>query len=115
MGPAVLGWRTPDRVLLAGWEPQDYEDPQDHAHVQTTVLEASLSTGDRRVLSRFPHEHSDGDDGVIGEVQLATGLVADMDVRSTDAVRTGLWPLWVRVLVTVAVAVPTLFVVGCGR
>lgn len=107
LGPSVLGWRTSNRVLLAGWERKAGDE-----HVKTNVMELSLSTGEHRMLSRFPHEHSDGDDSTIGEVQLATGLVADMEVRSTDTVRTGLWPRWIRVLVTVAVAVPTLLVVG---
>ncbi len=96
-GPGrVLGWAAADRVVVLvpdadGGEPYD---PDRH-----WVTEVPLDGSPPRRLGAVPT--SDGGYGV-GRFQLATGLLADLEVREAGAVDRGRWPLWLRLAAAVA-------------
>ncbi len=111
---SVLGWRSPDRLLIhdAIWLPDDQIDRQvDQNGLQHKIVEVTLSTGERRTVSFFGDE-GNGDDSDITDLQLATGLLADAEVRPAAAADYGPWPRWARITVMVLVGVPSALVLG---
>ncbi len=96
-GPGrVLGWTATDRVavLVPDAVGGEVYDPDRH-----WVTEVPLDGSAPRRLSAVPT--GDGGYGV-GRLQLATGLLTDLEVREAGAVDRGRWPLWLRLAAAVA-------------
>jgi WD40 repeat protein len=90
-GDSVIGWRSPTRMLVSGGDVD--------GTTSNLIAEVDVAAGSSQVISRFTV--GDSDDLAVSDVQLATGLLADMSLRhSTDPDR-GLWPTWV-ILVAIA-------------
>lgn len=85
----LVGWSAPNRVLLV----------DEGSSGGTALVEARLDGGTRQ-LSAIP---SDGGDSPAGTVQLATGLLGDLRVRSPLKPDRGPWPVLWRVGAAVAV------------
>ena len=106
VGPGrVLGWPAADRVAVlvpdAGGNPYD---PDQH-----WVTEVPLDGSASRRLSAVPT--SDGSYGV-GRLQLATGLLGDLEVRKAGAVDRGRWPLWARLGTALSLGVTAAWAAG---
>jgi len=82
----MLGWRSPTRLVT-------FEMGEDA--VGGSIIEVALDTGERRVLSRFS-DSSSCEYGTqrcqVGDLQLATGLLARLDIR--PGIDRGDRPLW---------------------
>nr|BFE64018.1 hypothetical protein GCM10020063_085440 [Dactylosporangium thailandense] len=93
----LLGWRDPDHVIAAT------TDAQGHM----SLHELTLSSGDRRVLSRFDTgmtcefhlQHCE-----VADLQLATGLLADLGTRPAESTDHGPWPWALRALAALPLA-----------
>ena len=88
-GP-VLGWTAPDRVVVQVPDPPPTVDADPDHH---RLIEVSLDGAEPRRLSAVP---TSGGAYGIGQIQLATGLLADLEVEVADDADRGRWPLWLR-------------------
>ncbi|MEU7865340.1 WD40 repeat domain-containing protein [Dactylosporangium sp. NPDC049140] len=86
----VLGWRDPDHAIAAAV----------NASGRLSLIEITLPTNERRVLSRFDA----GSSCELGmqhceviDLQLAAGLLPDLDVRTARSPDRGPWPWLLRV------------------
>ncbi|HCT76975.1 MAG TPA: hypothetical protein DGT23_10370, partial [Micromonosporaceae bacterium] len=96
----VLGWRTPRSIVAL-----DYKD--------WTISEVSLDDGRRRLLSTFKKAHTcelGTQPCQLEEVQVATGLLSSMTVKSAQDPLRGPWPLWLQLIVAAATVVIGLIV-----
>jgi hypothetical protein len=99
-GDSVIGWRSPTRVLVSGGDVD--------GTTSNLIAEVDVAGGSSQVISRFAV--GDSDDLAVSDVQLATGLLADMSVRhSTDPDR-GLWPTWAILVAIACVTTVAVFV-----
>ncbi|MGY0237059.1 TolB family protein [Longispora urticae] len=83
-GDAVLGWRSPTRMLVSGGDVD--------GTTSNLISEVDVTTGGHHVVSRF--EVGARDDLAVLDVQLATGLLADVTVRPGGDPDRGPWPTW---------------------
>lgn len=84
----LAGWSAADRVVLV----------DDREAGRTALVEVRLGGGTRQ-LSEIP---IDQDNGPLGTVQLATGLLSDLRVREPLSPDRGRWPLPWRVATAIA-------------
>lgn len=80
----VLGWTGPREVLVMDGDPSS-EDPHDDLYWLTAL---SLDGGEPRPLSAVPGGGNYG----VGDFQVATGLLADLEIRAAGKVDRGPWP-----------------------
>ncbi|MEV6520556.1 hypothetical protein AB0M43_01275 [Longispora sp. NPDC051575] len=100
-GQPVLGWRSPTRMLVSGGDVD--------GTTSNLISEVDVTTGAYHVVSRF--EVGPRDDLAVLDVQLATGLLADLAVRPGGDPDRGPWPTWALVT-SLLCASP--FVLGAG-
>jgi hypothetical protein len=103
----VLGWTAPHRVAVLVADPVGDPDPDQHR-----VIDVPLDGGDPRRLSAVPT--SGGGYGV-GQFQLASGLLPDLQVREAGDVDRGRWPLWLRLAAALGAGAVAAGVAGLVR
>ncbi|MGH3716012.1 MAG: hypothetical protein ACRDT4_21500, partial [Micromonosporaceae bacterium] len=102
-----LGWRTSESILVAR------TDSRGH----TTIVETTgggLGGRRDRVLATFDGDPQ-SDETSVHDLQLATGLLADLGYRDGGGADHGPWPGWLRTLVILLVAVPAALIVWRRR
>jgi len=103
-GDSVLGWRSPTTMLVSGNDV--------NGTTSNLIVEVDITTGAHRVMSRFRVGRNA--DLAVGDVQLATGLLAEMGMRSGANPDRGVWPTWLIVTVVLCF-VPMLTVIVWRR
>jgi len=88
-GDYVLGWRTPTVMLVSGGDV--------NGTTSNLIQEVDITSGSHRIISRF--RVGPNDDLAVGDIQLATGLLAEMDMRSGGNPDRGPWPTWLIVTI----------------
>ncbi len=102
VGPAevpvgfFLGWRSSDRFLMA----TGADMPGDSAAQSPEIVSVDLGDGSRTPLARL--DPGTGLDVLIGDLQLAYGLLPDVRVRPAGDIDHGPWPPWLRTGATAA-------------
>jgi hypothetical protein len=86
----LLGWRSAT-TMLVGMDDGSGRGPN-------LIAEVPVDGGDVRVVSRL----TPGPDGTVYDVQLATGLMADADIRDAGSPLRGPWPWQLRTGVATA-------------
>jgi WD40 repeat protein len=99
----VLGWRSPTELLIC--------EDEFNSSADGLILAVSVHTGQRQRLSRF--DIAPSDTYPVQNLQLATGLVAGIAVRSESRVHRGPWPMWLTL--TLALIVDLLLLILLGR
>jgi len=83
-GPPILGWRSPTTMLVSTGDVD--------GTTSNLIVEVDISGSGHRVISRF--RVGPRDDLAVGDVQLATGLLAGATMRSGAGPDRGPWPTW---------------------
>lgn len=104
-GDHVLGWRSPSTMLVSGSDV--------NGTTSNLIVEVDIAGGAHRVIGRF--RVGPNDDLAVGDVQLATGLLAEMGTRSGANPDRGPWPTWTIVTAVLCLVVVALIVIVARR